>query len=139
MNEVIIRVLLAYYFCFWAFNVIAYIGISLGLYRWLKFVKGMDAESIVRVSLKITAGFAIARLMAGTIGIGLYELEQLSSIGTILILGVTSLLLNTSFIMTEGWFLNREAQAVFALPEPKQATVKEAINTFDKLRRAANA
>jgi hypothetical protein len=139
MDEVTVKAVFYYYCIFWAINVTAYAVVSIGLFRWLQFVRGMGAEQIVRGSLKVTAAFASARMIAGAIGISLYELNHLSAISTILVLGVTSLMLNTTFIMTEGWFLWHEAKTVLDMPEAKQITVRSAIETFDKLRRAADA
>jgi hypothetical protein len=139
MTEATVKALLVYYAGMWLCNVAAYAVVSIGLYRWWRFVKGMGAEPIVAVTLKATALFALGRLTAGAIGLVLYELEMLSAIGTILSLGVTSLFQNTAFIATEGWFVNKEAKVVMAMPEPKQVNVRQAIATFDSLRRAANA
>ena len=139
MTEQAVKAILIYYAIFWVANVLAYAAVSIGLYRWLRFVRHMGAEQIVAVSLKTTAAFALTRLCAGLVGITLYEIGYLSAIGTILILGVTSLFLNTSFIATEGWFVNREAKAVISMDGPQQVTVKQAIATFDSLRRTANA
>lgn len=140
MNETTVQYILYYYVIAWLGNVMAYLAVSVGLYRWKRFLRGTGGvERIVDVSVKVTVGFAAARLVAGSIGVTMYELQHISAIATIFILGVTSLLLNTTFILTEGLFLYREAGRALNMPEDGQLQIKRASAAFDRLNRTANA
>lgn len=134
-----LQYVLLYYIVFWLINVCAYIAVSIGLYRWSRFVTGMEAEQLVKSSFRVTAVFACARLVAGLVGVGLYTFDHFSAISTILVLGITSLFLNTTFIMTEGWFVNKEAKAVASLPPTTQVDLRRAWETAHRLRRTLDA
>lgn len=133
------QAILTYYAIMWLTNVAAYSVMSAGLYRWLKFVKGMQAERLVRLRMKITTGFAAARLIAGLIGIGLFETGYTGPLETVLLLGITSLFLNTTFLMSEGRLLYRDSDKAWHLPPDEQVTLREAVEVFNRLRRTANA
>ena len=138
MTDTAIQAVLIYYSVMWLSNVIAYGVVSIGLYRWKKFVKGTPAERAVDISLKITAMFALLRIAAGLLGLGLYS-QGYSPIEAILTLGVTSLFLNTTYIMSHGYFLYRDADRAFDLSPEDQVTVRQAVTVFNNLRRTANA
>lgn len=134
MTETTVTLIFAYYSIMWAANVGAYVVVSIGLYHWKKFVHGMAAENMIRMSLKVTAAFAISRLGAGFAGLYLYEFNGWTPIETILVLGVTSLFLNTTYIMSHGYFLYKDASRAWKLPPEKQAEVRQAMTVFDSLR-----
>jgi hypothetical protein len=134
-DPITVAYVLRYYLLFWIFNSVAYGIVSYGLMRWLQFTRGLDVERALRTSFIITLSFGTARLVIGAIGIALYMNGLLSPIETILAMGVTSLFLNTAFILGEGLFLNREAKNIWDLPDEKQSLVKDAIKTFESLRR----
>ena len=140
MNEATVKAILIYYLVAWVGNVGAYLLVSVGLFRWWRFLQGSGgAEHIVRVSFKVTIGFAAARLTAGAFGVTLYELGHLTAIATIFVLGVTSLLLNTTFIMTEGAMLYWEAKKASRMPVEGQEQIRRAAAVFRQLGRTANA
>lgn len=139
MTDAAIQAILIYYTTMWLSNVAAYAVVTVGLYRWKTFVMGTSAEYTVNMSLKITAAFALLRLLAGLFGLGLYEFQGFTAIESILILGVTSLFLNTTYIMSHGWFLYRDADRAFDLSPEEQVTVRQAVTVFNSLRRTANA
>lgn len=139
MTDNIIKIVLYYYLGGWLVNVTAYYLVGFGLYRWLKFLRGVPIESIARTSFHIVVSFGTARLVVGLVGFSMYEADKFSALTTILVLGMTSLLLNTSFIMLEGYAVNKEANAVWSLPIADQEQVRRYYQMLDGLKRRVDA
>jgi hypothetical protein len=127
--------LLGYYLFFWAVNTTAYAAIAFGIFRWWRFARGLALEEIMRRSFWITAGFGSARLLFGGLGVLLLLVGVLTRIETVFALGITSLCLNTSFILLEGIMLNREAGLLLEGTEDSRRLRREAMRQFESLRR----
>jgi len=135
MTPEILVYVLDYYFAFWLFNSAAYAVVSMGMKRWLKFSEGLDTEHALRIRFWTTAAFGAMRLTLGTVALVLYLASMLEPIEAIVLLGVSSLLLNTGFIMGEGILMNRQAKAAWNLPNAEQRLLRDAINQFASLGR----
>lgn len=137
MNAETVKYVLNYYVLFWIINSAAYGVVSYGMYRWTTFTTGLDAERALRTTMRITATFGFIRLCVGSIGIGLYFNGNISELTAIITMGMSSLLLNTAFILGEGIFLNREAQIIFKIAdtEDNRNLLRKAIHEFELLRR----
>jgi hypothetical protein len=134
-NESQVLYVLDYYLFFWLLNVVAYGIIAFGVWRGLGFAQGLNLENILRITLWITSGFGLTRLVLGLFGIGMFFSTMLTPFETIVLLGIPSLALNTMFILSEGIMANREINLMInGTPEQRQLK-REAISAFESLRR----
>lgn len=126
---------LDYYLFFWMLNTVAYGAITVGVWRWMKFTHGLNVETLLRTTFRITGTFGMIRLSVGVIGVILLLQGTFTPFETIITLGTTSLLLNTSFILLEGIFVNQEAKMLVHTPADDRVLMRQAISQFESLRR----
>jgi hypothetical protein len=126
-----------YYLAMWVINSGAYFAVGLGIRRWLVFLKGLEAEHGIRLTMRATFLFGCLRVVMGGIGALLYYLGDTGVIGTILILGMSSLALNTTFILGEGVIFNREAKKLTELPPETQEDLRGELRQFEALLPSA--
>ena len=123
-----------YYFSFWLINVSAYSGVGIGILRWRRFIEGTGADVLARNTAVIALSFASVRFVSGAFGLIVLELGLITWLETIIFLGVISLLLNTSFIMLEAYFINREAKRILGLDGTQRNLMKQMIRQMNSLR-----
>jgi hypothetical protein len=126
---------LEYYLIFWLLNTAAYGLITYGVWRWLKFTNGLNVDAMLRTTFRITGTFGTIRLVIGILGLLLLASGTFTPFETILTLGISSLCLNTTFILLEGIFVNHEAQILMNTPDEEKVLMRQAISTFESLRR----
>jgi hypothetical protein len=126
---------LEYYLVFWLLNTIAYGLITFGVWRWMRFTHGLNINTILRTTFRITGTFGTIRLVIGILGLLLLASGTFTPFETILTLGISSLCLNTTFILLEGIFVNREAKLLMDTPEQEKVLMRQAISQFESLRR----
>jgi hypothetical protein len=126
-----------YYLAMWVVNSGAYFIVGFGIRRWLVFLKGLEAEHGLRLTMRATFLFGCLRLAMGGAGALLYYLGDTGVIGTILILGMSSLALNTTFILGEGVIFNREAKKLTELPPQTQEDLRGELRQFEALLPSA--
>lgn len=126
---------LYYYIAFWLINSAAYAIVSIGANRWRMFARGLDAERVLSKKMYLTLAFGVIRFTAGTVAVVLWVNDYISALTTIVIMGMSSLMLNACFIFIEGVMLNREAHTVLSATPNTQQLFREAIEQFDSLRR----
>lgn len=133
-SEIAVLYVLEYYLLFWGLNTLAYGIVSYGVWRWWRFARGLSLEQVLRVTFLITASFGTVRLIFGFVGIACLLLGVLTKIETVFVMGITSLCLNTTFILIEGITVNREANVLFSGTDETRRLRREAIQQFESLR-----
>jgi hypothetical protein len=126
---------LDYYLFFWLLNTIAYGLVTFGVWRWMKFAGGLNIEKVLQMTFRITGTFGTVRLVIGLVGLFLLASGVFTPFETILTLGISSLCLNTTFILLEGIFVNREAKLLINTPPEEKVLMRQAISQFESLRR----
>jgi hypothetical protein len=132
-----VRIVLGYYIFFWVVNSAAYWIVCYGMYRLSVFTAGFAMHRTLTATMWVTGLFGTARLSIGAVGVGLYMANISSPFTTILIMGMSSLLLNTVFILGEGLYLNREVKTTLRIVDTpaNRELITTGIRKFEALRQ----